>query len=235
MRHARTDYNRIQDPQNLIPEAEPVFLLRGQDAIAYQVVGLYANLLESYGGAPALISSIRGQAHRMADWSPHSMPDVPAECLVGSPVATPVATPPPEDPRSDSDLAMLAPPEGSGHGPGPRPEGSEEPEAQEEHERKGDVMAGLAEDTSTSNFPLPPEAQARVNAALDLAKGQSETVTVDLPDSAIEPVKEVEATVTGDMVEVTEDPGEVPAAETDPLDDLLDLNDPKPEEEPSSG
>ncbi|MBE3086337.1 MAG: hypothetical protein IMZ64_09000 [Bacteroidetes bacterium] len=34
MRHAREDYNRIQDPLNLIPTDEPVFLLRGQDKLA---------------------------------------------------------------------------------------------------------------------------------------------------------------------------------------------------------
>lgn len=30
MLHAREDYNRFQDPEGLIPDDEPVFLLRGQ-------------------------------------------------------------------------------------------------------------------------------------------------------------------------------------------------------------
>lgn len=30
MIHARPDYNRIQDPENKIPEDEPVFLLRAK-------------------------------------------------------------------------------------------------------------------------------------------------------------------------------------------------------------
>ena len=34
MKHAREDYNRIQDPAGKIPENEPVFLLRGQDKFA---------------------------------------------------------------------------------------------------------------------------------------------------------------------------------------------------------
>ena len=34
MRHARPDYNRFQDPENLIPQDEPVLLLRGQDKLA---------------------------------------------------------------------------------------------------------------------------------------------------------------------------------------------------------
>jgi hypothetical protein len=34
MLHARKDYMRIQDPAGLIPEDEPVFLLRAQDISA---------------------------------------------------------------------------------------------------------------------------------------------------------------------------------------------------------
>ena len=34
MKHARSDYDRIQDPAELIPEDEPVFLLRAQDRTA---------------------------------------------------------------------------------------------------------------------------------------------------------------------------------------------------------
>jgi hypothetical protein len=34
MRHARADYDRIQDPDGLIPQDEPVFLIRGQDRAA---------------------------------------------------------------------------------------------------------------------------------------------------------------------------------------------------------
>jgi len=34
MKHAREDYNRIQDPDEKIPDNEPVFLLRGQDVLA---------------------------------------------------------------------------------------------------------------------------------------------------------------------------------------------------------
>lgn len=42
MKHARPDYNRIQDPAGLIPDDEPVFLLRGQDATAPDVVRNWA-------------------------------------------------------------------------------------------------------------------------------------------------------------------------------------------------
>ena len=47
MIHARQDYNnRIQDSANIIPAAEPVFLLRGQDKLAPQILREYARLLE---------------------------------------------------------------------------------------------------------------------------------------------------------------------------------------------
>uniref|UniRef100_A0A6H2A5N3 Uncharacterized protein n=1 Tax=viral metagenome TaxID=1070528 RepID=A0A6H2A5N3_9ZZZZ len=43
MKHARDDYNRIQDPTGLIPENEPVFLLRAQDQTSAQIVRLWAS------------------------------------------------------------------------------------------------------------------------------------------------------------------------------------------------
>lgn len=46
MKHAREDYNkRIVDLENLIPEDEPVFLLRGQDEFAARAVEFYADSL----------------------------------------------------------------------------------------------------------------------------------------------------------------------------------------------
>ncbi len=49
MRHARKDYNRIQDPENKIPDDEPVFLLRGQDPLAADTVRGYAQYCEDAG------------------------------------------------------------------------------------------------------------------------------------------------------------------------------------------
>ncbi len=46
MIHARPDYNRIQDPDNLIPDDEPVFLLRAKDRTAPAAVDAWANLAE---------------------------------------------------------------------------------------------------------------------------------------------------------------------------------------------
>lgn len=45
MKHARKDYNRIQDPEKKIPADEPVFLLRGQDRYAPIMLRIYANLV----------------------------------------------------------------------------------------------------------------------------------------------------------------------------------------------
>jgi hypothetical protein len=43
MKHARQDYDRIQDPSNLIPKDEPVFLLRAKDKTAPAIVRAWAN------------------------------------------------------------------------------------------------------------------------------------------------------------------------------------------------
>ena len=49
MIHARTDYNRIQDPENKIPQDEPVFLLRGQDQFAPKLLQDWAISARLYG------------------------------------------------------------------------------------------------------------------------------------------------------------------------------------------
>ena len=49
MKHARDDYNRIQDPAGLIPADEPVFLLRGQDKLAIKAMEAYNRALVSEG------------------------------------------------------------------------------------------------------------------------------------------------------------------------------------------
>lgn len=44
MKHARKDYDRIQDPAGLIPDNEPVFLVRGQDKMGWIVCVVWAIL-----------------------------------------------------------------------------------------------------------------------------------------------------------------------------------------------
>lgn len=48
MIHGRDDYDRIQDPLDLIRADEPVFLLRAQDFFAATVVRYYAQLIREH-------------------------------------------------------------------------------------------------------------------------------------------------------------------------------------------
>lgn len=75
MKHARDDYNRIQDPAGLIPEDEPVFLLRGQDVFAPQALRAYANYIEGYApddhtmrDKKAIVDLTRHWAEQMEAW-----------------------------------------------------------------------------------------------------------------------------------------------------------------------
>ena len=68
MKHARPDYNRIQDPDNKIPGDEPAFLLRGQDVSAADTVRAWANLNDLNGGSQRLSDAARQQADKMDAW-----------------------------------------------------------------------------------------------------------------------------------------------------------------------
>jgi hypothetical protein len=80
MNHARPDYDRIQDPAGLIPDDEPVFLLRGQDQAAAGAVLAWAKIAESLGASADIVALARQHAEKMDDW--HSevrgkLPDLP--------------------------------------------------------------------------------------------------------------------------------------------------------------
>ncbi len=68
MKHARDDYNRMQDPDGKIPEDEPVFLIRGQDQVGAKTVRAWADLNEEHGGDPKLTSLARQHADLMEAW-----------------------------------------------------------------------------------------------------------------------------------------------------------------------
>lgn len=78
MRHVRADYNlRIQDSANLIPEDEPVFLLRGQDRTAAQIVRLWAAAqkhLPQYD--PKAVALVEQWANKMDAWPVKKTADV---------------------------------------------------------------------------------------------------------------------------------------------------------------
>jgi hypothetical protein len=82
MIHARSDYTkRIQDAAALIPTDEPVFLLRGQDPLAYRVAMYWADLYAAQPGAdPRVTTMVRKHAAGMRDWAKatgNKLADVP--------------------------------------------------------------------------------------------------------------------------------------------------------------
>jgi hypothetical protein len=78
MKHARDDYNRIQDPAGLIPEDEPVFLLRAQDKHAAATLRYYAHLVALDQGDVSILFATQKQADAMEAWPRHKAPDMPA-------------------------------------------------------------------------------------------------------------------------------------------------------------
>ena len=68
MKHFREDYNRIQDPAGLIPENEPVFLLRGQDIFAPELLLRWAAKLRLNGGDPEMARLVENGAQEMIEW-----------------------------------------------------------------------------------------------------------------------------------------------------------------------
>lgn len=77
MKHAREDYSRIQDPSGLIPENEPVFLLRGQDVLAPKLLEEWADRLELNGGSKEMADLVRSHAKRMIEWQVNVKAKVP--------------------------------------------------------------------------------------------------------------------------------------------------------------
>lgn len=79
MKHARADYDRIQDPAGLIPDDMPVFLIIGKDQVAAETVRFWADKAEAIGAAPDIVAAARRQADIMEALPEHKVPDMPAE------------------------------------------------------------------------------------------------------------------------------------------------------------
>ena len=80
MKHAREDYNRIQDPENIIPENEPIFLLRDKDICAPTAIQAWADDAEKHGAKANIIEAARKQANLMKQWQADhesQIPDMP--------------------------------------------------------------------------------------------------------------------------------------------------------------
>jgi len=65
MRHARQDYNGIQDATGKIPQDEPVFVLRGQDPLAPKMLRTYAKRLKKNGGDKKMVKLVKEWADVM--------------------------------------------------------------------------------------------------------------------------------------------------------------------------
>lgn len=82
MKHARKDYDRIQDPNGLIPKDEPVFLLRGQDKLAPALLLEWSKQLRLQGGSPVMAELVEKHAQDMIAWQATvkgKQPDLPYE------------------------------------------------------------------------------------------------------------------------------------------------------------
>jgi hypothetical protein len=80
MKHARADYDRIQDPAGLIPDDEPVFLIRGKDLCAPRTVRAWASVAHELGASDEIIKAALDQAKRMEAWQTlyeSKVPDMP--------------------------------------------------------------------------------------------------------------------------------------------------------------
>ena len=85
MRHARTDYDRIQDPDNKIPDNEPVLLFRGQDKHSLAIAYEYLRLLEESGGQPEMKRALQKQIKRIEAWQKTvkcKEPDMPKDAVL---------------------------------------------------------------------------------------------------------------------------------------------------------
>lgn len=91
MRHARPDYNRMQDPAvqdptllapgcSPIGEDEPVFILRAKDVLAPEVLRAWAERFRDAGGDPRTVRRVEDWAHEMIGWQAENgakLPDTP--------------------------------------------------------------------------------------------------------------------------------------------------------------
>ena len=70
MKFGRADYqDRFTDQADLIPDKEPVFLLRGQDTAAGEAVRIWADIHEAQGGDPKVAEQAREWAKEMDAWA----------------------------------------------------------------------------------------------------------------------------------------------------------------------
>lgn len=69
MKHARPDYTeRIQDSAGLIPDDEPVLLVRGQDKLALATLDFYIEASGRLNPDPKVTRLLADHRERLASW-----------------------------------------------------------------------------------------------------------------------------------------------------------------------
>lgn len=83
MKHSRSDYNRIQDSDKLIPDDEPVFLLRASDKFAPATMDYWIGMLIRESGDSKTIARLQDHAQNMRVWQNEhgggKVPDAPED------------------------------------------------------------------------------------------------------------------------------------------------------------
>lgn len=79
MKHAREDYNRIQDPEGRIGEDEPVFLFRAQDEFFVEVLEFYAARVQAKYPDSLIPATTLKHARRGEQWGYKKRPDLVGE------------------------------------------------------------------------------------------------------------------------------------------------------------
>jgi len=86
MKHARSDYNCIQDPSGKIPDDEPVFLLRGKDICAPEIIERWAYVAGQAGASKTITDAALYQAQAMREYQQGlgecKIPDMPESAKV---------------------------------------------------------------------------------------------------------------------------------------------------------
>ena len=80
MKHAREDYQTIQEgcSPRIIPDDEPVFLLRAKDKTAAEVVRYWVTLQsENPNADPEIMRLADQQANKMDEWPEKQWADLP--------------------------------------------------------------------------------------------------------------------------------------------------------------
>jgi DNA-binding phage protein len=75
----RSDYND-HFMSDVIPDDEPVFVIRAQDVVSGDAVRAWADLAEKAGASEKMVAMARNHARLMDQWPKKKVPDLPSGC-----------------------------------------------------------------------------------------------------------------------------------------------------------